>query len=68
MYLHVYRFDLLLVGLFFVGGFDLLLVGLLFVVVVSFFFLVGELPISFWFQYFEITVTSCQLDFVFKML
>ena len=69
-------FVLLLVGLiccwwvcFVVGGFDLLLVGLFFVVVVvSFFFLVGELPISFWFQYFEITVTSCQLDFVFKML
>ena len=28
--------------------------------------LFGELPISFWFQYFEITVTSHQLDCVFK--
>ena len=34
----------------------LLLVGLLFVVCcLLLFFLVGELPISFWFQYFEIT-------------
>ena len=60
---------------FVVGGFDLLLVGLFccwwvcfLLLLFLFFFLVGELPISFWFQYFEITVTSCQLDFVFKML